>query len=404
VTERRERATGADQTRPRVLVLTTTFPARPGDGTPEFVLSLARALADSFDITVLAPRMGSTARTEVIDGVFVRRFPYFPKRWEGLAAGAILPNLRATKRRWAEVPALVGSLWWHALRLTRSWRPDVVHAHWILPSGLVAWSLRSLLGVPYVLTIHGADAYALRSRALRALKRRVIRRASLATPVSRDIAVSLGLEEDLVVPMGVDFEGMSRAVGERDPVPGRLLFVGRLVEKKGVDVLLRSLARVRDASLVVVGDGPDRASLESLTRELGMAPRVSFLGNLGHEEVVRELRRAQALVIPSRVARDGDQEGTPVVMAEAFAAGIPLVASRLGGMAEHVVSGRTGLLVEPESPESLAHALQQVIEAPETLTHLAERARAEGAALDLRFTSERYRSFLENGIRSSRRS
>jgi oligopeptide/dipeptide ABC transporter ATP-binding protein len=67
------------------------------------------------------------------------------------------------------------------------------------------------------LTIHGADAYALRSRALRALKRRVIRRASLATPVSRDIAVSVGLEEDLVVPMGVDFEGMSRAVGERDP-------------------------------------------------------------------------------------------------------------------------------------------------------------------------------------------
>lgn len=379
----------------RLLVLTTTLPARPGDGTPEFVLSLSRALTEEFDVTILAPRVRGGARREDLHGVAIHRFPYFPRRLEGLADGAILPNLKAQRWRWIEAPFLVTSFAWHAYRLARRERPDVVHAHWILPGGLVAAILERRMRIPYVLTVHGADAYALGGPLFGRLKRWVLKGASRVCPVSRDIAAAIRSSEPgpnrPVVPMGVDVEAIRETVGERDPEHGRFVFVGRLAEKKGVDVLIRSLARVPDATLVVIGDGPERVTVEGLADELGLRTRVRFAGRLPSPAVLDELRRAYAIVIPSRVARGGDREGTPLVLGEAMAARVPVIASRLGGLAEHVEDGVTGLSVEPGSVESLAQALRVAVADPEQLRACGERAGRHAAVeLDLRHTRDRY--------------
>jgi glycosyltransferase involved in cell wall biosynthesis len=368
--------------RPAAVVVATTFPAHPGDGTPEFVLTLARAIG-AFDVTVVAPRMPGAPRREEIDGVRVRRVAYFPSRWEGLAADAIMPRLRAQPWRLVEAPFLTVALLVATWREVRRCRATVVSSHWIVPAGLVALAVRAVTGVAYVVTIHGADAYTLHGRLTRRLKRRVMSRAAAVLPVSADIARALDLGADApVLRMGVDTRTIRATVGERSPEPGLLVCIGRLADKKGVDVLVDALAQVPGARLEVIGDGPDRPALEERVRRAGLAGRVTFRGRRSKADVLAALGRAQAVVIPSKVGAGGDMEGTPVVLCEAMAAGVPVVASELGGLGECLVDGKTGLLVPPGDAVALAGALRRVVGGDVDLDAMG-RAAAEEAARSL---------------------
>jgi glycosyltransferase involved in cell wall biosynthesis len=358
-----------------VVVVATTFPARQGDGTPEFVLTLARSIPHH-EVTVVVPRMPGAARAEVIDGVRVRRVRYFPRRWEGLAADAIMPRLRAEPWRVVEVPFLIGALTLATWREVRRQGAAIVNPHWIVPAGAIALAVRAVTRVPYVVTVHGADAYTLRGWAGRWLKRRVVGRAAAVLPVSGDIARALGIAGAPVLRMGVDCAAIREAVGVRRPEPGRLLYIGRLADKKGVDVLVDALARLDGARLDVIGDGPDREALEARARDLGVEARARFLGKQPRAEVLRALATAQIVVIPSRVGAGGDMDGTPVVLGEAMAAGVPVVASDLGGLGECIEDGVDGLLVPPGDVDALAAMLSKALGGGVDLGALGEAAAA----------------------------
>jgi colanic acid/amylovoran biosynthesis glycosyltransferase len=392
--------------KPRVLVLATTVPAVRDDGTPQFVLDLSLGLQRAFDVLIVAPRVPSAPAEEAVDGLRIERFAYFPRRWESLADGAILPNLKAHPGTATQVPFLLGGYFSAALRAARRWRPDVIHAHWLLPGGLAALAVSRLLSIPYVVTVHGADAFALRGPGLEALKRLVMRNASVVGLTSAALAEALPAVPSVpqpVIPMGVDVEGFAEGVGERDPVFGRFLFVGRLVEKKGLDVLLRALADAPQATLVIGGDGPDAPALRDLTHRLGLADRVRFAGQVSREGLREELRHAYAVVVPSRVAANGDQDTTPLVMSESMSAGVPVIASRLGGLAEQIEPGVTGLLAEPDSAESLKAALRQALAEPGLLEEcgLRARERIRGSALDLTTTVTRYSDILQGVVEAA---
>src|SRR6266516_6186521 len=172
----------------RILVLATTFPVRAGDGTSAFVLTLSGAFTTSgAQVTAVVPRVPGGAANEVIAGVRVRRFAYFPRWFEGLDHRAIMANLRAHPWRILEVPPLMLAFTAAALRQVRRERPDVVHAHWIVPGGLIARLVLAFARVPYVVTAHGADAYMLRARLALRLKRAILRRAAATVPVSTAI-------------------------------------------------------------------------------------------------------------------------------------------------------------------------------------------------------------------------
>jgi glycosyltransferase involved in cell wall biosynthesis len=141
--------------------------------------------------------------------------------------------------------------------------------------------------------------------------------------------------------------------------PVRLLAVGRLVEKKGFDVLLAALASVPDAVLTIVGDGPSRAGLERLAAPLG--GRVTFVGQLGREALDEAYRHADIAVFPSRPAVSGDQDGLPVALLEAMGSGLAVVASDLPGLNEAIVSGESGLVVAPGDAEALAAAIGELV-------------------------------------------
>lgn len=390
----------------RVLALATTVPARSGDGTPEFVVNIARSLVDRFEITLLAPRVRDAQQVQE-PGIEIRRFPYFPRRWEGVADGAILPNVKKDPWRIVEIPCLVIAMCWAAIRAVREQRPCLVHANWLVPAGAVALLLRWMFGLPYIVTVLGDDAYRLRSRPLRDLKALIRRKAAVVTPLSREMGLVLGFTDEeadrYTVPLGVDVEAIQADVGPRSPKPDEVLFVGRLVEKKGVDVLLRALVDVPEARLNIVGDGPDREELERLAVALGVEERVAFLGQGSVVQVRQHLARARAIVIPSRVARSGDKDGTPLVMCEAMAAGTPVVASNLGGLGEHIRSGENGVLVRPDSIEELTRALQEVLAAPDDqLESRAENAkRYMMGTLDIGTTRRKYMEFYDMALRQA---
>lgn len=377
--------------RPAAVIVATTFPARPGDGTPEFVLTLARSIR-AFDVTVIVPRVPGAPRDDLVDGVRVRRAAYFPARWERLAEDAILPRLRAEPWRVVEVPFLVASLFLATWREVRRRRAVVVNSHWIVPAGLVALAIKLFTGVPYVVTVHGADAYTLRGRLAAQIKRLVVRRAAAVLPVSGDIAHTLGIgARSPVLRMGVDTDAVRRATGDRSPEHGLVVFVGRLADKKGVDVLIDALARVPGLRAEVIGDGPDRRALEERARRVGVGERVRFAGRLPKSEVLRAIGRAEVVVIPSKVGAGGDMEGTPVVLCEAMAAGTAVVASDLGGLGECIVDGKTGLLVPPGDVDALVATLRTVASGTVDLESIRRAAADEAArALDIHEVGRAY--------------
>jgi glycosyltransferase involved in cell wall biosynthesis len=160
--------------------------------------------------------------------------------------------------------------------------------------------------------------------------------------------------------------------------PVAILSVGRLVEKKGTDVLLEALAQLpRELPwrLVHVGGGPLKDKLERQARALGIADRVAWRGARTQTELLAEYRAADLFALASRVARDGDRDGLPNVLAEAQSQALACVATKVSGIPELIEHGRTGLLVAPGSPEEMAHALRELIADPVRRRALGEAGR-----------------------------
>ncbi|MBA2332563.1 MAG: glycosyltransferase family 4 protein [Actinobacteria bacterium] len=217
-----------------------------------------------------------------------------------------------------------------------------------------------------------------RVRALRALRDTALRRASLVVCPSaylRDHALGWGLSPNRVVVV-------ENATPELPALPSReqaraafgvdgslLAFAGRLGAAKALGVALEALAELEGATLLLAGDGPERASLERRAAELGLDRRARFLGALGRHDVLQLFRAADASVLSSA------WENFPHTLVEALAVGTPVVATAVGGVPEIVRDGENGLLVPPDDPAALAAALRRFLEDPE----LQQRLRAATA-------------------------
>lgn len=382
-----------DRQKPRLLITTSTLPRWRSDSEARFVLDLARHLRPWFEPTVLAPAHPLAAQEERLDDVPIVRYRYAPLRRAEILCypGSIMSRLRRHPLMIALVPLLLAGLWRAVRAELRSRRYSCVHAHWFAPQGFV-----QTLGFadqgwpPFVVTSHGGDMALRRYPFAAAAYRRVLRRASAVTVVAPQILTTLGrlapeypLDRVAVIPMGVDLRRFTRdnrdrqwaeQHGLRAPV---VLFVGRLVEKKGLRVLLQAFATapLRDtgATLAVLGDGPLRGMAEARVLDLGLAHRIRFLGPLSHDAVAVALASADIYCAPSVSSRDGDEDGMPTVLCEAAASGLPLVGSELAGIPLVVEDGVTGLLVPPDDPSSLASALARLVASP---THRAAFAAA----------------------------
>ncbi|MFL6587553.1 MAG: glycosyltransferase [Luteimonas sp.] len=392
-----------------LLVLTSTYPRWRDDPEPGFVHHLASHLTDWFQVVVLGPHAPGARAEEWLDGVRVVRFRYAPARFETLVNdGGIVQNLRRHRWKWLLVPGFLVSEFVTSLRLLRELRPAVVHAHWFVPQGLVAAACRRLLrnAPPFVLTSHGADLFALKGTLWRRLRRFVIGDAAEVTVVSSAMREALGRDgidttRVRVEPMGVDLEQRFTPDATVERIDDALLFVGRLVPKKGLHVLLDALPAIvaarPAATLTIVGFGPELPALQSQSQRLGVEDIVRFVGAVDQASLPHHYRQASIFVAPFVEAPGGDQEGLGLVVVEAIGCGCRVVVSDLVGTLDFTEVPGVLTRIAPGDAAGLALGVIEMLTAPRGVYS------ADIARFDWRRRADAYTALLLNaaGLRAS---
>ena len=380
----------------RILVLTSTFPRWRGDTEPPFVLELCQRLAEHFDIHILAPHAAGAASETIFDGMRVTRYRYFLPRWESLAyQGGILANLKKNRYRYALIPFFLLFQTLAIQKLLRRFPFDLIHAHWIVPQGtcaILASRMHSMV-LPILCTSHGGDLYGLSSRAMMWLKRCVLEKTDAVTTVSwamRDDLDSLGvgLEKVHVLPMGVDLQKRFVPPRQRSETKA-ILFVGRVVEKKGLRFLIEAMPEILskhpNAIMRVAGDGQELSALKNLAYNIGVTDRIQFLGAVPNETLPGLYQTSDVVVFPSVVAAGGDREGFGLVLVEALGCECAVVATDLPAMQDIIKNERSALIVPQRSPQHIVNAVVRLFDDADLRTFLGKTGRC---AVENRFDWE----------------
>jgi len=308
--------------------------------------------------------------------------PLWPRGWPSLLDGHGAPDqLERFPWLWTEVPSIVtamaAAMWQHGRAF------DALVAHWLLPAGLLAAISHPHL--PLLAIAHGSDAHLLAALP-RPLRRAIMSR--LLRPGIQMVATSDGLVEKLtmglggrlhreaeqrctILPMGIDVAAIQAETSmDRREARKRLglttegpvaLFMGRLVPVKNPLALIDLACRIEDLSILVAGSGPLESVLRHSATRQAVSDRIHVLGWADQKRKALALRASDLAVLPSIRLASGRTESSPVALAEAMAAGLPVVASSVGGVAQTVVPNETGFLVEPNHPTELARAVQNLI-------------------------------------------
>lgn len=274
-----------------------------------------------------------------------------------------------------------------AWRAVHNRRPSVLIISHVLPVGYVALLLRSLARLPYIVIVHGLDVLLPQQFPWKRFWLKVIlknARAIIAnSEFTKEEVIRMGIPEQavtVVYPCVSERLMRDGAVSSFTVPSGKrvLLTIGRLVSRKGHDTVIRAFpaiaAEVPEALYIIAGDGPERGRLEELAREMGVAERVLFLGNVPQINIPALYAAADIFVMPSRQI-GADVEGFGLVFLEANAFGKPVVGGRSGGVPEAIIDGETGFLVPPNDAAALAAAVLRLWQNPDLATRLGARGR-----------------------------
>lgn len=363
----------------RILVINYEFPPL-GGGAGNVAAYIARhVVSRGAKVAVLTSHFTGLPRQEVIDGYEVHRVPVLRRHVYKCSIYEMFSFV---------VNSIIPS--W---RLARQFRPDLVHIHSGFPTGPLGYWLKVAFGIPYIMTLHGGEVPGFLPEEVGTLHKILAPTTRIVwSAASAVIAVSDGLRDlslqaipavDIqVIPNGVDCQYFSPPqTRRRHDGPTRLLFVGRVVRQKGLSYLLDALAALKsqgmtDWRLRIVGDGPTRLRLEAQAAQCGIADWVEFPGWLPFEQIPEEMRSADVFVLPSIV------EGMPLVLLQAMASGLPVVATSVSGSVDLVQPGENGLLVPAKTATALQEALATLLASRPLRERMGEHSREIALTMD----------------------
>jgi len=375
-----------------VVMVTSSYPRFPGDNVGTFLEPIAKAVAArGHQVHVVAPWHPLVRRPPEEDGVRFHFYKYAPvtSLYVFGHASGMRADVTLRYRAWLAAPLALAAGWRSARHVARQHRATIMHAHWVIPGGLIAAMAAPHL--PLVVSLHGSDVYVAETVApARRAARATFRRAGFVTACSGDLgrrAVALGADPQRLetVPYGVDVERFQPAPAARETFARELgigagvplvFSAGRLVRKKGFEYLIDAIARVPSAVLALAGDGTLAEELRTRAAHAGVAERVRFLGNLPQDRIAAYLAAADVVVIPSVRDDAGNVDGLPNVVLEALAAGAPLVTTSAGGIGAVAKPGRTAFVVPERDAGAIANAVQRVIDDPESGRRMGATGRA----------------------------
>jgi len=392
----------------KVLITTSTYPRWRSDNTPAFVKQLAQSVnRKGMKVSILAPHYKRAKRNEVMSGVDVKRYRYaFPARQQNITYdGGGVYKISKSFSYIVKLVCLVASLTFNTFWLSIKNRVDVINPHWIVPQGFAAVIVKFFTRKRVVLTVHGSDVFSLTGKTMTKIKRFVLKNSDevcVNSKATESACISIYKREYTVIPMGVDFE-IFKPVKRSTQLANRyklseftILFVGRLVEVKGVEYLIEALSKLSKDEIhfkaLIVGDGPLKPEIESYVANNDLNSKVEFCGWVDKSKLEEYYSVADVFVGPSL------QEAQGIVFVEALATGTPVVASRVGGIIDIVTEGKNGYLVPAKSSRLLYEKLKLIIDDKDLLKKLSKSSRQEAKKkFSWDVVSEKYIKILSGG-------
>lgn len=379
----------------KIAVITSSYPRFPGDGTAPFIKSIAENIAKlGHTVHVIAPYDPLVKSYDCTSPVNMHWVKYFwPNSLNLIGHGRSLKgDAKLASLSFLLIPfyLLFGTI--KTLRVCKTHNIDVLQVNWVLPNGPIAYIVSKLLKIPYMLSLHGSDIYVARKNVIfTKIGSAIIREASSITACStelKDAAIKLGAGDKVnLLPWGANPDDFSPASYSNDlrkkylgDSEGSLvLAVGRLVYKKGFDVLISAwniiVNKFPDAKLIIGGEGPLQPQLERQAKELGIDSSVIFIGRIDWRDMPKYLASADIFVLPSIKDKFGNMDGLPTVLLEAMSSGTACVASDIGGVPLVIRNWENGVLVCSNDVGALANAINRLLVDRRLRTSIGSMAR-----------------------------
>jgi len=374
-----------------VLSLSTTYPESHNSIKPKFVHLLNKELVKlGVYVKVITPHIRHSLTTETLDSVNLRRFRYLPSKYE-LDRISIPDVISRSRFGVFKVAIMCLSFFVFTFFECLKEQPDIIHGQWAFPGGYFSFIIAKIFRKKSIISIHGAETPLLN-------KFRIIRRLTIhSLNKSSKVIVNSNYTKDVYVKMGVN----ENKIIKINPIPNFLqhvsdnallkkfktnftneksriiTFVGRLVERKGIEYLIKAVSETKTENihLIIAGSGWLLNDLKKLTCTLELENKITFFENPSDEDLGKLYGITDVFVLPSIIDSKGETEGLGLVILEAMNAGIPVVATSVGGIKDIIKHEVNGLLVNQKDPKDIAKAIQRIISDEELKRKIVENSK-----------------------------